>query len=197
MSRFSLSYEKQNNSHLMESDVYWGITTFSIAQGKVKATFEVFDQSQKKHVQSHPKCRVLAKGIRTKAIKRGDVNVILRAEQHALRQALSRRYGCCCAISGEKIAAVLDVAHIIAVEDNGAHTHENAFILRTDLHRLFDAGLLKIKDDGTIRISPEVRSKDYRYLDGQPIDGTVFQNIKKALKQRNKQNNFAQTTPAG
>lgn len=187
MSKFSLTYVKENNSHLRESDVEWGKTTFSvISPKKVKVIFEAFDQSQNTDVDRSPTCRVMANGIETKDIKRGNVNVILRAEQQALRQNLFNRYGYCCAISKETTTAVLDVAHIIAVKDYGAHTHENAFILRTDLHRLFDAGLLRIKDDGTILISSEIQSKDYMCLDGQPLDGKVFKHIKKALIKKRK-----------
>ena len=66
----------------------------------------------------------------------------LRPKQEAFRQALLQAYGGCCAISGCNVAPALEAAHVAnwrSENDVGA-----GILLRADLHRLFDAGLLVI-----------------------------------------------------
>ena len=69
-----------------------------------------------------------------------------------------------CVISEETTRAVLDAAHLRPVEEGGEECIENGFILRTDLHRLFDRGMFFISpEDGTIVFDKNL-SKYYKEL---------------------------------
>ena len=69
-----------------------------------------------------------------------------------------------CVISEETTRAVLDAAHLRPVKEGGEECIENGFILRTDLHRLFDRGMLYISpEDGTIVFDKNL-SKYYKEL---------------------------------
>ena len=69
-----------------------------------------------------------------------------------------------CVISKETTRAVLDAAHLRPVEEGGEECIENGFILRTDLHRLFDRGMFFISpEDGTIVFDKNL-SKYYKEL---------------------------------
>jgi HNH endonuclease len=70
-----------------------------------------------------------------------------------------------CIITGECVASALEAAHLRSVEAGGSDHHSNGIVLRADLHRLFDAGLLRLGTDGTVVLSAEVRnSATYRSL---------------------------------
>ena len=69
-----------------------------------------------------------------------------------------------CVISEETTRAVLDAAHLRPVKEGGEECIENGFILRTDLHRLFDRGMFFISpEDGTIVFDKNL-SKYYKEL---------------------------------
>ena len=69
-----------------------------------------------------------------------------------------------CVISKETTRAVLDAAHLRPVKEGGEECIENGFILRTDLHRLFDRGMFFISpEDGTIVFDKNL-SKYYKEL---------------------------------
>lgn len=77
--------------------------------------------------------------------------IALRRGQAKFRTRLIRRYGARCQISDCHFAGLVEAAHIrpyAATEDNGA---QNGLLLRSDLHTLFDLGLLGIEPH-TLRI---------------------------------------------
>ena len=61
-----------------------------------------------------------------------------------------------CAVSGYTTLETLDIAHVVPYYGVESDHDQNALPLRSDLHRLFDQGLL--------RISYEVSTKKYRVL---------------------------------
>lgn len=81
--------------------------------------------------------------------------------QQKLRQWLLDNQGKC-AITKETIPELLDAAHIKELSsfktDNIDMAHlNNAILLRTDLHKLYDKGYISLTEDGTILQSPEIR----------------------------------------
>ncbi|MDR2871899.1 MAG: HNH endonuclease [Xanthomonadaceae bacterium] len=80
---------------------------------------------------------------------------------------------------------MLDLAHITAASKGGKRGPENSLLLRTDLHRLFDRGLLRIRNDGRVEID-ESLSDDYKALSGKKLDKKVLSNISSSLAKRNK-----------
>lgn len=89
-----------------------------------------------------------------------------RPGQAKFRQGVAERDGLKCGISGCEVPAVLDAAHLDPHADGGSSDPSNGMILRTDIHRLFDAGLLVLDQAGKITVKPEVTDPDYRRFDG-------------------------------
>ena len=75
--------------------------------------------------------------------------VEIRPDQAKFRRAVGEAYGWTCAVTGCSIREVLDAAH---VGPKGAWLAKNSardgVLMRTDLHRLFDAGLARIVKAG-------------------------------------------------
>ena len=62
-----------------------------------------------------------------------------------------------CLVTGTNLENVLEAAHIKPVAKNGSDQLSNGLCLRTDIHRLYDSGHLKIFPDGRLILSDAVR----------------------------------------
>jgi putative restriction endonuclease len=97
-----------------------------------------------------------------------------RPGQGGFRIGLLNAYGQRCAITGENIVPVLEAAHIQPVECQGTNELTNGILLRSDMHKLYDDGLIGITPDRTIRISERIRDlyvngKVYYAWDNKPL----------------------------
>jgi hypothetical protein len=93
-----------------------------------------------------------------------------RPEQAAFRERVGAACEWACVITGETVREVLDAAHLPGSSWRaGANAASDGVLLRADLHRLLDAGLLRI-DNGVVRVS----IGNYAVFDGQaarmPVD---------------------------
>lgn len=52
---------------------------------------------------------------------------------------------------------VLEAAHIIPYADERIHELNNGLLLRANFHKLFDKGLISVKPDYEIKVSPRIR----------------------------------------
>ncbi len=97
--------------------------------------------------------------------------VRIRRGQNTFRNKLLKIYEQRCAISGCEITEVLEASHITPYSEHGDYSPENGIILRSDLHVLFDIGLLKINPSYmTVALSERLRACDeYKELDGRKI----------------------------
>nr|WP_306670795.1 HNH endonuclease signature motif containing protein [Endozoicomonas sp. SESOKO4] len=88
-----------------------------------------------------------------------------------------------CAITGESTQAALDAAHIIPAAKGGMEVIGNGIILRTDLHRLYDAGVFEINKDGTLTVlEKKGLSRAYKdLLATKKIKEQVISRINEAL----------------
>jgi HNH endonuclease len=97
----------------------------------------------------------------------------IRARQGAgpFRNALMRAYGKSCAITGCKVHALLEAAHIVRYADRGANTTSNGLLLRADIHTAFDLHLIWVDADTMeVRVAPSLMSDPaYRHLEGQRL----------------------------
>jgi len=84
--------------------------------------------------------------------RRIQVTRIARDRQSEFRDNLLTAYDRRCAISGWGPSAVLEAAHILLHADSGVNETDNGLLLRSDLHILFDEGLLRIDPD-SLRVS--------------------------------------------
>lgn len=76
-----------------------------------------------------------------------------------------------CAISGSCPESVLDAAHLYSYAELGQHQRHGGLLLRSDLHRLFDRGLIAAEPDGLrVDVDESVRVfEPYGRLHGQPL----------------------------
>ena len=97
-----------------------------------------------------------------------------RLGQGSFRTLVIDAYARRCAITGENTLPVLEAAHIQPYTDFGPHQINNGLLLRSDFHKLFDAGLVTVEPDYRVRISGRIRDryfngKAYYRLDGQEL----------------------------
>lgn len=97
-----------------------------------------------------------------------------RLGQGSFRTLVIDAYQRRCAITGESTLPTLEAAHIRAYADDGLHHVSNGLLLRSDFHKLFDAGLVTIDPDLKIHVSGRIRDqyfngKAYYRLDKQEL----------------------------
>ena len=75
-----------------------------------------------------------------------------------------------CAVTGEKALPALDAAPSVP---QGQHRLDNGLLLRTDVHRLYDAGDVTVTPDGRFLVSRRIKDFDngepYMPFHGQRI----------------------------
>ncbi|MDN7925247.1 HNH endonuclease [Burkholderia vietnamiensis] len=97
-------------------------------------------------------------------------SIVRRQGQPAFRSNLLRAYDNRCAISGCDVLEVLEAAHIVPYQGPETNHISNGLLLRTDLHTLFDLGLLAIAPGtGTVVIAATLRSTEYGALHGKKL----------------------------
>jgi hypothetical protein len=94
-----------------------------------------------------------------------------RRGQQQFRESLRDRYGDRCLLTGCKVLAVLEAAHIKPYRGELDNHPENGLLLRADIHTLFDLDLLGIVPEGLrVELHPSLeRNADY-----SPLCGTVL-----------------------
>jgi putative restriction endonuclease len=87
-----------------------------------------------------------------------------RLGQGSFRTLVIDAYKRRCAITGEHTLPVLEAAHIIPYAEQGPHHINNGLLLRSDFHKLFDAGLVTVEPSLKVRVSGRIRD---RYFNGK------------------------------
>lgn len=96
--------------------------------------------------------------------------VSVRIGQPAFRAELVHKYGAVCAFSGPAPAEALEACHLYSYAEIGRHDVEGGLLLRRDLHRLFDQGLLAVTRDGLIDVADSLKPYElYSGLHGQSL----------------------------
>ena len=107
----------------------------------------------------------------------------VRLGQGAFRVLVTDAYTRRCSITGEKTLPVLEAAHIKPYSKSGPHFISNGLLLRSDLHKLFDAGYITITKNYKVEVSKRIREefqngkeyyqyhgKELAYLPSRPLD---------------------------
>lgn len=81
-----------------------------------------------------------------------------RLGQGGFRSLVLDAYGKQCAITSEHTEPVLEAAHIVPYSDGGAHSLNNALLLRSDFHTLFDRGYVTVTPDYKLEVSDSIRA---------------------------------------
>ncbi len=93
-----------------------------------------------------------------------------RRGQADFRKKLLNAYSNKCAITGCKAVEVLEAAHIIPCKKSGADTVCNGILLRSDIHTLFDLGLIAIDSrEWKLIVSSKLQGTDYTEFIGKAI----------------------------
>lgn len=93
-----------------------------------------------------------------------------RVGQSKFRNDIMNAYGKKCCITGETTSEILEAAHIQEYISEESNHIQNGLLLRADLHKLFDAGLITINDEYKIQVSRFLDSSNYQSLDGKKIN---------------------------
>ncbi|WP_168706199.1 HNH endonuclease signature motif containing protein [Gordonia paraffinivorans] len=96
--------------------------------------------------------------------------VRVRVGQPAFRAELLRKFGPVCAFTGNTPPEALEACHLYSFAEVGRHEAGGGLLLRGDLHRLFDQGLLAVNVDQTIDVADSIKGYPlYAALHGQEL----------------------------
>jgi hypothetical protein len=108
-----------------------------------------------------------------------------RRGQPAFRKALLDAFHGTCCITGCKVEALLEAAHIISHSTETNYSFFNGLLLRTDIHTLFDLGLLRITESGVVKIDSSLKNSEYFQYDGVKIlSGLLPEQLVNNLRER-------------
>lgn len=117
----------------------------------------------------------------TREVRLGAISV--RQGQGRFRAQLLLAYGKRCAFTGTWAVPVLDAAHIHPYSGRASNNPTNGLLLRTDVHKLFDLGLMAVDSRSmTQLVSPELRGTEYETLSGRPLVLPKQQNLTPSTK---------------
>jgi putative restriction endonuclease len=97
-----------------------------------------------------------------------------RRGQGAFRLMVMDAYDRRCAVTGERTLPALEAAHIRPYSEHQKHEVRNGILMRSDLHRLYDLGLVTVKPDFTFHVS---RTIERDYANGKiyyALEGTTI-----------------------
>ena len=100
--------------------------------------------------------------------------VAARRGQGAFRLMVMDAYARRCAVTGERTLPVLEAAHIRPFAQCATHEISNGILMRSDVHRLYDLGLVTVTRDLTFCVSKAI---DREYSNGKiyyALDGSVI-----------------------
>jgi putative restriction endonuclease len=83
----------------------------------------------------------------------------VRLGQGAFRVVVTDAYDRRCAVTGESTLPVLEAAHVRPYSEDGPHALENGLLLRSDMHILFDKGLLTVTPELRVEVSAQIREQ--------------------------------------
>jgi hypothetical protein len=96
--------------------------------------------------------------------------IAVRRGQAAFRASLLNAYNGRCCVTGCDLADALEAAHISPYRGQHSNHLQNGLLLRSDIHTLFDLGLIALDEERRVVIAPQLQASEaYRHLDARPI----------------------------
>lgn len=96
--------------------------------------------------------------------------ILLRRGQRQFRDALIEAYEGRCAVTGCSVRHVLEAAHIHPYRGRDTNRPDNGLLLRSDMHTLFDSGLVAVRPDSmTVLVATELNGSEYERWRGRSI----------------------------
>jgi putative restriction endonuclease len=87
------------------------------------------------------------------------MTILPRLGQGSFRVIVTDAYERRCAITEEKTLPTLDAAHIKPFSQEGPHSVNNGILIRSDFHKLFDAGYTTITTDQHLEVSHRIHDE--------------------------------------
>ena len=153
--------EFPDEDHPNNEDYNGGVSPGSVGRFLMNSGFTVSATKGRDYPPSRLSTGIPEKQLRAISVRRGQVK---------LRSRLLDVYGGRCAVTLTETEAVLEAAHIVPHAEGGSMEAKNAILLRSDIHLLFDLGLMGIDEEYVVRISDTVASNDYAELDGSKLN---------------------------
>lgn len=102
------------------------------------------------------------------------ITILPRLGQGSFRILVTDAYNRRCAVTQERTLPALESGHIKPFSESGPHRVSNGILLRSDIHRLFDAGYVTITPDYHFEVSRRIKEdyengRDYYALQGHSI----------------------------
>lgn len=104
-----------------------------------------------------------------------------RLGQGAFRVVVTDAYRRRCAITGESTLPVLEAAHIRPFAKSGVNEVSNGMLLRSDFHKLFDAGLVTVTPELRVEVSPQIKEQWFNGRLYYRLHGTTLSNLPQEL----------------
>jgi hypothetical protein len=96
-------------------------------------------------------------------------SIRVRRGQPKFRADLIGAYGGSCAVTGTRIEALLEAAHIVPHSEQTNFRVSNGLLLRADIHTLYDLHLLSVDDRLKVHLSKRLLVSDYMTLHGKTL----------------------------
>lgn len=175
----TIKYDRKNNPRLHQMDVCFGYSVMRVEKGKKSGRAFWNDADDKDCNGDAPwRSMELASGHKRESVSR------LQRRQMKFRDELvelDER----CALTGEGTLEALEAAHIRPASSGGNEIVENGLLLRSDLHRLFDAGKFKLGRDGRVQCVEPVSKYYSDLLRGKSIPPKTLGRVRAALEMVN------------
>lgn len=141
----------------------------SIVQLNLAKVLELFNRlniSNRQQIDTVELSELALSGFQERLVRR-------RLGQTQFRAHLIQIYGSTCAFSGRAHLDALDAAHLYSYARTGVHFRNAGLLLRKDLHRLFDKGLITVRDNLMLDLHPHLQETQYASLQNQGLQVEV------------------------
>lgn len=95
--------------------------------------------------------------------------IVKRQGQGAFRSGLLTAYEGRCAITDSEIMQLLEAAHVTPYLGPRTNHISNGLLLRSDLHTLWDRGLIHLGEDFRLQLHPILETSEYSALAGKQV----------------------------
>lgn len=120
----------------------------------------------------------LPEQVRETSVRYGEPTLIKpRLGQGAFRVVVTDAYRRRCAITGESTLPVLEAAHIRPFAKSGVNEVSNGMLLRSDFHKLFDAGLVTVTPELRVEVSPQIKEQWFNGRSYYRLHGEILSNL--------------------
>jgi hypothetical protein len=178
-----IKYEKQKNHHILSEEPAWGKSHIVLDTTSNSGEAIWFDDL---NIKNNYKRRWVRLDSPLRGKERRKITTTKLEREQARFRSLILKLDNACVLSGEVVESVLEAAHIISVSDGGVDIPINGFILRSDIHKLYDDGAFHINSDGKVEINDryELSNNYLEFLKDAKIPDSTLRRVQRALSEK-------------